>query len=210
MKSYNRYWGKIDKDSKRYHLLPYHCLDVAAVAWLLLDPEKPLCQRLASQLKIAPEHLQRWVAFILSLHDIGKFAVVFQGLVPGLSCDLVTSNARKKYTERHDSLGYCLWYDEGGLRDRLEAENIWLAQGSNTRQLRWTLDVWMQIVTGHHGIPPKTSGLYLSNNFDSQDIEAAWLYLLDVSSMFITADIVDVLADKEFCKRLKDASWLLA
>lgn len=210
MKTYYCYWGKTEKDGKRYHLLPYHCLDVAAVGWLLLDPVKPLCQRLAHQLEIAPAVLQRWFVFFLNQHDLGKFAVVFQGLVPGLSADLVKPNTRKKYTERHDSLGYCLWNDEGGLRDRLEAENIWLVQNSNTRQLRWTLDVWMQVVTGHHGIPPKTSGLYLSQHFDKQDEEAAWQYLIDVSPMFITADIVHVLADKEFCKRLKDASWVMA
>ena len=208
--SYYRYWGKTEKNGTRFHLLPYHCLDVAAVGWLLLDPEKPLCKRLAQQLKITPEFLRRWFAFFISLHDIGKFAVVFQGLVPDLSSALVKLNDRKKYTERHDSLGYCLWNDEGGLRDRLEAENTWLAQSSNTRQLRWTLDVWMQVVTGHHGIPPKTSGLYLSQHFDKQDEEAAWQYLIDVSPMFITADIVDALADKEFCKRLKDASWIMA
>ena len=28
--SYYRYWGKTAKDGS-YHLLPYHCLDVAAV-----------------------------------------------------------------------------------------------------------------------------------------------------------------------------------
>ncbi len=210
MKTYYRYWGKAEKECKRYHLLPCHCLDVAAVGWLLLDPEKLLCQRLAAQLGIAPELLQRWLTFFLCLHDIGKFAIVFQGLVPGLSSDLIKPNDRKKYTERHDSLGYCLWNDEGGLRDRLEAEETWLAQSSNQKQLGRSLDVWMQIVTGHHGIPPKTSGLYLSNNFDTQDIESAWQYLLAASCMFITTEIANFPADKEFCNRLKNASWILA
>jgi len=210
MKTYYHYWGKTEKDGKRYHLLLYHCLDVAAVGWLLLDPQKTLCRRLARQLKIAPEHLQRWFAFFLSLHDIGKFAVAFQGLVPGLSTALVKPNDRKKYTERHDSLGYCLWNDESGLRDRLEAEDTWFAQSANPRQLGRTLDVWMQIVTGHHGIPPKASGLYLSQHFDKQDEEAAWHYLLDVSCMFITTGIVGIPADKEFCNCLKNASWILA
>ncbi|MBI5641767.1 MAG: hypothetical protein HZA17_15230 [Nitrospirae bacterium] len=29
--SYFRYWGKAEKEGPMYHLLPYHCLDVAAV-----------------------------------------------------------------------------------------------------------------------------------------------------------------------------------
>jgi len=28
---YFRYWGKAERDGVRYHLLPYHCLDVAAM-----------------------------------------------------------------------------------------------------------------------------------------------------------------------------------
>ena len=31
--SYYRYWGKADRETGQYHLLPYHCLDVAAVGW---------------------------------------------------------------------------------------------------------------------------------------------------------------------------------
>jgi CRISPR-associated endonuclease/helicase Cas3 len=35
--TYYKYWGKAEKakegKSVRYHLLPYHCLDVAAVGW---------------------------------------------------------------------------------------------------------------------------------------------------------------------------------
>ena len=102
---YHHYWGKAEKDGLRYHLLPYHCLDVAAVGCLLLDPEKPFCKRLAKQLGIAPAHLQRWITFSLCLHDIGKFAVVFQGQVTGLSDELIKPNGRKRYDERHDSLG---------------------------------------------------------------------------------------------------------
>ena len=29
---YYQYWGKASKEDNSYHLLPYHCLDVAAVA----------------------------------------------------------------------------------------------------------------------------------------------------------------------------------
>lgn len=212
MKVYYRYWGKTEKDGKRYHLLPYHCLDVAAVGWLLLNPSKPLCRRLARQLEIEPEFLQRLVVFFLGLHDIGKFAVAFQGLVPGLSPDLIRSNDRKKYTERHDSLGYGLWGEEDGLRCRLEAEDqlAWFANSSNVQQFCRTLDLWMEIVTGHHGIPPKISPLYLSNFFDNQDKEAAYRYLFKISELLITSNDMEILADKSFFKRLKNASWALA
>lgn len=212
MKTYYCYWGKTEKDGARYHLLPYHCLDVAAVGWVLLDPAKPLCRRLACQLKIAPELLQRLFVFFLCLHDIGKFAVAFQGLVPGLSPDLVPPDARKNYTERHDSLGYGLWCGEGGLYERLEVDDkpVWFAQSPDPRQLRRTLDVWMSIVTGHHGIPPKNSPFNLSNHFSKQDEESAYHYLLAMSRLLISSSALEILADKAFCKRLKFASWALA
>jgi len=37
-KSYFRYWGKAEKDGVGYHLLPYHCLDVAAGCFKLMLP----------------------------------------------------------------------------------------------------------------------------------------------------------------------------
>jgi CRISPR-associated endonuclease/helicase Cas3 len=209
---YFRYWGKAEKDGERYHLLPYHCLDVAAVGWVLLDPAKPLCRGLERQLKIAPELLRRIIVFFLCLHDIGKFAVAFQGLVPGLSSDLVPPDARRPYTERHDSLGYGLWCGDGGLCDRLEAgdKSALLTQCPDSRQRHRTLDVWMAIVTGHHGIPPKNSPFNISNHFSKQDEDAAYQYLLAISGLFISANELEILADKAFHGRLKFASWALA
>ncbi|MGZ8945870.1 MAG: HD domain-containing protein [Methylococcaceae bacterium] len=45
---YYKYWGKARSDNENganYHLLPYHCLDVAAVGWQLLAPDKSLCKQ---------------------------------------------------------------------------------------------------------------------------------------------------------------------
>mgnify|MGYP001600798880 CR=1 FL=1 len=42
-KEYYRYWGKAEKDGDGFHLLPYHCLDVAAVVavwWEVIFPRK--------------------------------------------------------------------------------------------------------------------------------------------------------------------------
>ena len=212
MKLYYRYWGKTERNGKRYHLLPYHCLDVAAVGWLLLNPDKPLCRQLARQLNIEPELLQRLVAFFLCQHDIGKFSVAFQGLVPGLSPMLVRPNNRKPYTVRHDSLGYGLWCEEDGLSCRFESEDYLalFANSSNAHQLCSSLDHWMEIVTGHHGIPPKNSFLNLKNFFDEQDKEAAYHYLQAISGLFIRTNDLKILAEKSFFNRLKTTSWTLA
>ena len=79
---YFKYWGKAKKDSEQqgadYHLLPYHCLDVAAVAekWLELSPV--LLKRFASYLNVEPDLARRIVLFFVLLHDLGKFDGRFQ------------------------------------------------------------------------------------------------------------------------------------
>jgi CRISPR-associated endonuclease/helicase Cas3 len=42
--AFYRYWGKAreDDDGVKFHLLPYHCLDVAAVADVWWDSSKSL------------------------------------------------------------------------------------------------------------------------------------------------------------------------
>ncbi len=37
VRTYYRYWGKAEKDGARFHLLPYHCLDVAAVVFQMIQ-----------------------------------------------------------------------------------------------------------------------------------------------------------------------------
>lgn len=127
IKPYFRYWGKAKKadassEGAAYHLLPFHCLDVAAVGFLLLDPEKPLCQQLANELEVAPKWMQDWFTFCLLLHDLGKYFRSFQNLAPNLSAALVPSDTNCKYAKRHDTFGYLLWKQELGnkLSDLLQ------------------------------------------------------------------------------------------
>jgi CRISPR-associated endonuclease/helicase Cas3 len=150
-----RYWGKARSDDETgpaYHLLPYHCLDVAAVGWILLNPQKSLCLRMAAQLGVEPDWLRDFFVFCLALHDMGKFSRAFQGLKTDLSPDLVKANPRMQYTERHDTLGFWLWRENLStqLEKPLSGNGEWLNK----------IEPWMEIVTGHHGIPPKKSGSF--------------------------------------------------
>jgi CRISPR-associated endonuclease/helicase Cas3 len=83
---YYKYWGKASSDNESvagYHLLPYHCLDVAAVGWQLLSPDKPLCKQLAKQLHVEPEWLRTLFVFCLALHG-GQICPGFSGFETGL------------------------------------------------------------------------------------------------------------------------------
>ncbi|WP_446809799.1 CRISPR-associated helicase Cas3' [Methylomonas sp. 2BW1-5-20] len=206
---YYQYWGKARPevgDGPAYHLLPYHCLDVAAVGWFWLAPDKPVCKQLAAQLHVEPEWLQCWFTFCLALHDLGKFARAFQGLRTDLSNELVKPNPRMTYSskeQRHDTLGFALW--RGMLQEKLALElpaneAAWIAK----------IDPWLEIVTGHHGMPPKLDSVRLCNFFEADDEQAAFLFLLDMQDCLLNGFNFQPLADKNLSKRLKPLSWQLA
>ncbi len=208
--SYFRYWGKAEKDGSGYHLLPYHCLDVAAVGWLLLDPHKPLCQRLAQQLLVTPSWLQQWLTFCLSLHDVGKFATAFQSLMPNMLPELVPSNPRMSYTERHDTLGFVLWQEilAGSLAG--SGGFGYAANQPEIKKIFRYIDPWIEIVTGHHGEPPKRMPIRRQNFFTEADEEAACQFCNAVTVLFLSEGDAAILSDKGLKQRLRLSSWNLA
>jgi len=146
-KMFFKYWGKAKRNPNQegydYHLLAYHCLDVAAVGFKLLDPGSALCQRLAKKLGVEPGWLQSWFTFCLCLHDLGKFARAFQNLAPNLSENLVDYDARCAYQVRHDALGQGFWTKIilPRIKDVISSEDNKEIAG------------WLEIVLGHHGQP---------------------------------------------------------
>lgn len=214
MTDYFRYWGKasnIEGGRVDYHLLPYHCLDVAAVGYSLLDVNKSLCKRLAKELSVNPEWLKKWFAFCLSLHDIGKFATAFQGQVVNLSNRLVSADKKKPYTERHDTLGFLLWQEV--------LEERWLGEGgfghdpkhSGLKSVPKAITPWMEIVTGHHGVPPKKeASIRYQDFFTEYDEQASWFFCKKVAELFLSDIDLKLICDKSFRKCLKLVSWQLA
>lgn len=150
MPAYFAYWGKAspepDNNTARYHLLAFHSLDVAACGQVLLElPQfsvRPLAQALDWPLPV----VERLFVFFLALHDLGKFARAFQGLVPDLSPGLVRNEAGKVYGRRHDTLGWVLWKerlagDFPGERLPIPDDEFW--------------EIWVRTTVGHHGKPPE-------------------------------------------------------
>jgi len=208
---YYKYWGKAQTNAESgpaYHLLPYHCLDVAAVGWYLLAPDKPNCKQMAKQLQVTPEWLRTLFTFCLVLHDLGKFARAFQGLNPNLSPELVKANPRMCYSERHDSLGFCLWREV--LHAKLTAK-LSLNKSDDAFNKTWLahFEPWLEIVTGHHGVPPKNS-LRTQNFFEVEDEQAAMEFMQDAIEVLLADFDFQPLLDKALKTRLKPVSWQLA
>jgi len=125
---YMRYWGKAkkdqDDDGPDYHLLAYHCLDVAAVAdtWLKYSPT--LLSQIGSQLEIEAETSRRIVLFYILLHDLGKFDARFQNfredIFHMLQGDEWEFEPDLVYYS-HGSCGYKQFCEEFGANDAMKA-----------------------------------------------------------------------------------------
>lgn len=209
---YYRYWGKAKPEGESgpaYHLLPYHCLDVAAVGYYLLDPEQDRCRQLARQLQVEPEWLRDFFVFCLVLHDLGKFARAFQGLKENMSDDLVQANPRMRYDQRHDSLGFWLWIRSTaqGIVENLSITDF---SAKEMQTLCKYMEPWLEIVTGHHGQPPIKQARRIEDYFLPEDKQAALEFVQESFSLLLDSFDFQPLLDKALKKRLQAASWQLA
>lgn len=217
--TYYRYWGKAKAKGSAVecHLLPYHNLDVAAVGWLLLSPDKPLTQRLAAQLSLEPDALRNLLVFWLGLHDIGKFSRAFQGLFQPTSSTLalVLPAAQYAYTERHDRLGAVIW--EAKWLDWLEDGTLrWPAGVGRTERkaLREVLPVLSAPFFGHHGHPVDKGKIKVDEFFcreeHADDVEATRQFIADWANVVSPEWPIQQLCSEEWVYALKTLSWSIA
>jgi CRISPR-associated endonuclease/helicase Cas3 len=210
MDKYFRYWGKAERGGDRYHLLPYHCLDVAAVGHLLLSQNAALRHKFAVISGLEEATCIRWLILFLAFHDIGKFSESFQNLRPDLLKKLQAVTSTKHYSARHDSLGNLFFKASFG--------NETLTFPLNESFDEWQ-DVTMAIVrayTGHHGMPPKMKGLNgmplnYSSFFGERDAAAAEQFARESCLLICGPSEENVLPSPvELEERMKKASWLMA
>ncbi|CAG9000046.1 MAG: CRISPR-associated endonuclease/helicase Cas3 [Candidatus Celerinatantimonas neptuna] len=216
--SFYQYWGKAQKGDSvtgdAYHLLPYHCLDVAAVGYQFLALDKPLTQDLAAFLEITPKQLRDMVAFALALHDFGKFANAFQRLYSSESQQLYHPEKGRAYDShdyRHDRLGLFFWTQlEDLFWDKIEYSSGQKSQSVlNKLQKSWM--VLMHCVLGHHGQPVEDRLIRSMCDFtEPHNVQAARLWL-DALFELLPLDLpLTMMVDKGWRKRFKQVSWHLA
>ncbi|SDN36877.1 CRISPR-associated helicase/endonuclease Cas3 [Pseudomonas jinjuensis] len=206
--AYFAYWGKASPAqdvSARYHLLAFHSLDVAACGQVLLGLPQFSLRPLAQALDWSLPMVERLCVFFLALHDLGKFARAFQGLVPELAPELVRNDAGKAYSRRHDTLGWLLWAEElaGAFPDdRLPVadDDFWAA--------------WVRAVVGHHGQPPEEDqggglfGLPVADFFLREDCRAARAFVADLADWLLPDGIPE--PGRRQCGVLRQHAWRLA
>jgi CRISPR-associated endonuclease/helicase Cas3 len=214
---YMQYWGKAKKDPDSegadYHLLPYHCLDVAAVGKLLLDVDKPLTNDVANFLDISPEQLQSVFLFFLALHDLGKFSSAFQALHQSNSSDLLQVGRCKPYdgkSYRHDRLGLYFWNDieKQGLMNALSLKGLQREELYHTKQ---ALRVLVDAVLGHHGQPINSDATRSIKPFTEKvNGIAAMSFFEAIFELFKPVFPVTKMQSAPWRERLKQVSWQLA
>src|SRR5271157_3838128 len=162
VKPYFKYWGKArkkeDGSGYDYHLLPYHCLDVAAVGRMWLENDKTLKSRIAYSIGIDNDdkRLFKIISLFLTHHDLGKFDIRFQSKVPELR-DLIWKDLDPKdlllspaeITEfDHGKAGYDLFV-------RFYPQMLELNERDEEILDKWK--PWIAAVCGHHGVIPKNA-----------------------------------------------------
>ncbi|MES9861946.1 MAG: CRISPR-associated helicase Cas3' [Candidatus Thiodiazotropha sp. 4PDIVS1] len=206
-KHYFKYWGKASREDDSYHLLPYHCLDVAAVGYVILDQHKYLHHFLAQITELDKDNIQYLLPFLLTLHDIGKFSANFQNLRPALFDSLQSREWSTADSPRHDSLGFMLWQNHIknhfrylGLLPKHSAESLLI------RNRPVGIEYWMQAMLGHHGVPPKKGGV-CNDYFETRDVDAVVEFVTDAAQLFLPPE--SLMPEPGF-EQSQLASWWLA
>lgn len=203
------YWGKAGV-GKGWHPLVGHSLDVAALGSLAVQRLPSIAGRMSRQLRLAQRLLPAWIGFWLALHDLGKFAESFQSQRGDLFLALRgrQPDPARRYTLRHDSLGWLLWRDL--VRPRL-IEQAWFGAGSE--DLADGLDAWVRASTGHHGQPPQPDGFWQQHCHPQEDRAAALAHVDAMRAMFLDDELVAAIAAQDpraFLATSQALSWWMA
>ncbi len=153
---YFHYWGKARKENEQgalYHLLPYHCLDVAAVADAWWEQSGALQSSFVNVTEISAQQTRAWVLFFIALHDYGKLDMRFQLKAPN-AVESVYPDFDRELTDLrgtdikgyfHGPVGFSLFYHD--------FQSV-LGWNEYDQEIWETWCPWLAAVTGHHGVIP--------------------------------------------------------
>lgn len=216
MENYYTYWGKSKKrkDEKHdYHLLVYHCIDVAVIGEILIDDYCERKKHFLSARTLNAAFIRALFVFFLTLHDIGKFSNTFQFLIPVLFKNLQKKTKGGVYKIRHDRLGWIVYQE---ILKEIIINSI--VKTDDNEIPGDVINIFASIVFGHHGKPLMTGNESIREYFDDDDLNA----LLQFCN-YVVSTVPPVVSNylMEFCKiakkerkvilrELKKISWDLA
>lgn len=152
-------WAKTDRDHpERWHALPYHLIEVGAVARVMWDEVVPLSRRrhwttqlgLGDDLDLAG----RFLAFIAATHDVGKCTPVFEGQR--------LAEVQRKRLQASLGLSFIPEHYTGpqifqhGTASRVALPSILRSIWPELEEHRFVADRYALITGGHHGKIPSS------------------------------------------------------
>lgn len=216
MQDYLRYWGKA-KPAKNTggvpcHLLAYHSLDVAAVAFCLTDQNSAKGQVIARALGVTDSKFQSIFTFLLAIHDLGKFSQSFQGLArPELEL-LKVPDPTYSYDVQggHAALSMVLWKRSSVFKENKVDACGWPEQGPLQKFARRSLEVMLETTFGHHGQPVSPGSRRVEEDFLPGDEAAAFEFAVAVARLIQPEWPVALMAEPSWHHLLKQVSWQFA
>jgi len=200
------YWGKASNEPEKYHLLPYHCLDVAAVGTVILRQNPVLLHMFTYLLGISEHDFIRLSSFFQSLHDLGKFSAIFQSKRPDLKKHLTGSSEIMNGRLRHDTLGELIW--------RKDTEKFAFNNGILEKTADRIYKPWLFAAFGHHGIPPelsRTRDLDSAYLYTDRDLRACRTFTAESARLFTPSPIPGLLDNpKHTRQQSRYLSWVFA
>lgn len=166
---YYQYWGKASKEDNSYHLLPYHCLDVAAVADIWWQSSPSIRRSFIASTGLPEEQARAWLMFFVALHDYGKFDIRFQRKAPD-AWRMVNSELSSLGTKLSKDQIKNYYHGSAGLYWYYQDNNERFGQGDgdfcfddNDEWDAWLS--WLAPVAGHHGVIPDDYEKGSCNNY---------------------------------------------
>jgi CRISPR-associated endonuclease/helicase Cas3 len=213
--SFFQYWGKASRsDPAAYHLLPYHCLDVAAVAETILLEYDGLRRTLAGALAMAEPDMVRLAVWLVALHDIGKFSDAFQAKRHDIAAQLGRSTGRVRGDIRHDAMGLCAWAES--VFPVVSSSGLTL-EGEGADDYAWcdALQPLVEAAMGHHGKPAESldkAGIRLRVRavFTADNQEALVDFVNGVSFLLPEPPRAVLTWRDDMPDRCRQASWIMA
>ncbi len=201
-----KYWGKADNEGN-YHLLVYHCFDVAAVGKVWLEQSPAFVKRAYRASGLSKTAFTEWFLFFLALHDIGKFDIRFQNLRPDLLKKLQGKQSELPYFPRHDQMGYDFWNNDllNYIYDVYFKEN-------KIGIVREFLDLFAVISFGHHGLPPESDTVRKTPDAVYMFLDILCRIFLSDRTIHETTSLffLERLERKELIHKFKHYTWQFA
>lgn len=180
MEDIYKYWGKAEGSS--WHPLPYHSLDVVAVADQWWENSPCLRRSFMHEVGLSEKETYAWLMFFIALHDFGKFDVRFQTKEKLLA----EANYETSFPTAIGSKDY--FHGDEGYKWFVSESDKYFPNDVDYKRQKW-IQNWFASVAGHHGSIPTNAEYnpppFINEYIISKDFRARQNWVQKLMHMFL-------------------------